>query len=103
MGEIRIRITGGRRVAAAQESAPATVALVNFLPYSSTVTVPWIAFFAMLLVALVRRHGWEYVPVVIFLGIGQWYASDLAISDIADGVSLLSFAGVWVISGKTRT
>ena len=103
MGEHRIRITGGRRAAFAQDGAPATVVLADFLPYSSTVTVPWIAFFAMLLVALVRRHGWEYVPVVIFLGIGQWYASDLAISNVAEGASLLSFAGVWVISGKTRT
>lgn len=100
---MRIRITGGCRAASAQDGAPATVALADFLPYSSTVTVPWIAFFAILLVALVRRHGWEYVPVVIFLGIGQWYASDLAISSVAEGVSLLSFAGVWVISGKTRT
>lgn len=77
--------------------------MVDFLPCSSTVTVLWIAFFAMLVVALVRRHGWEYVPVVIFLGVGRWYTSDMAVGDIADGVSLLSFAGVWVISGKTRT
>ena len=57
----------------------------------------------MLLVALVRRHGWEYVPLVIFLGVGRWYASDLAISEIADGVSPLSFAGVWLVSGKTQS
>ena len=63
----------------------------------------WIGFFAMLLVALVRRHGWEYVPLVLFLGVGRWYASDLAISDIADGVSLLSFAGVWLVGGKTQS
>ena len=79
------------------------VALADFLPSRSIVTALWITFFAMLLVALVRRHGWEYVPVVIFLGVGRWYASNMAISDVADGVSLLSFAGVWVISGKTQT
>ena len=77
--------------------------MANFLPSGALVTTVWIAFFAMLLVALVRRHGWEYVPVVIFLGVGRWYASDMAISDVADGLSLLSFAGVWVISGKTQT
>ena len=63
----------------------------------------WIGFFVMLLVALVRRHGWEYVLLVLFLGVGRWYASDLSISDIADGVSLLSFAGVWLVSGKTQS
>ena len=60
-------------------------------------------FVGLFVLRLIQRHGWEYVPVVIFLGIGQCYASDLAISDIADGVSLLSFAGVWVISGNTQT
>lgn len=63
----------------------------------------WIGFFVMLLMAMVRRHGWEYVPLVIFLGVGRWYTSDLAISDVTDGLSLLSFAGVWLVSGKTES
>ena len=62
----------------------------------------WIVFFGFLLVALVRRHGWAYVPVVIFLGIGRWYVSDLDISGAVNGLSLLSFAGVWLVSGRTE-
>jgi len=62
----------------------------------------WVVFFGFLLVALVRRHGWEYVPVVIFLGIARWYVSDLAIAGAANGLSLLSFAGVWLVSGRTE-
>ena len=62
----------------------------------------WLVFFGFLLLALVRRHGWEYVPIVVFLGVGRWYVSDLAIGDIANGLSLLSFAGIWLVSGKTQ-
>ena len=62
----------------------------------------WLVFFVFLLVALVRRHGWEYVPVIVFLGIGRWYVSDLAIADAANGISVLSFAGVWLVSGRTQ-
>ena len=62
----------------------------------------WVVFFAFLTVALVRRHGWEYVPVVIFLGFARWYVSDLAIAEVANGLSLLSFAGIWIVSGRTQ-
>lgn len=64
-------------------------------------TAIWIALLALLVVALVRRHGWEYVPLVILIGVGRFYVSEMAISDIADGLSLVSFAGVWLASGKT--
>ena len=63
----------------------------------------WLASFALLLVGLIRRHGWEYVPLVVFLGLGRWWASDLAFSEVADGLSLLSFAGVWIVSSKTQS
>lgn len=80
-----------------------TGALAGSLPYHFQMAALWFGFFAMLLMAMVRRHGWEYVPLVIFLGVGRWYTSDLAIIDVADGLSLLSFAGVWLVSAKTES
>ncbi len=67
-------------------------------------TVVWIGTFAFLIIALIRRHGWEYVPLVILIGLGRWYvsASGLAVGSLADIVTLILIAGVWVISGWTR-
>ena len=44
-------------------------------------TAIWIALLALLVVALIRRHGWEYVPLVILIGVGRFYASEMAIGD----------------------
>ena len=54
-----------------------------------------------MLLTLIRRHGWEYVPVLLFLGVGRWYASGLSLGLAADGLTLFAFAGVWVVSKKT--
>ena len=61
----------------------------------------WLALFGLLLVIVVRRHGWEYVPLVIFLGVGRWYVSGMAIGVTADGLSIVAFAGLWVVTGRT--
>jgi hypothetical protein len=68
---------------------------------SWSMTAIWIALLAILVVALVRRHGWEYVPLVILIGVGRFYASGMAIGEMTDGLALVSFAGVWLVSGKT--
>ncbi len=69
---------------------------------SWSMTAIWIALLTLLVVALVRRHGWEYVPLVILIGVGRFYASGMAIGDVTDGLALVSFAGVWLVSGKTE-
>ncbi len=76
--------------------------LAGCLLHPWVMTAMWIALFGLLAVALVRRHGWEYVPLVLLLGVGRFYASGMAIGDFADGLTLVSFAGVWLISGKTE-
>ena len=76
--------------------------LASSLLHPCVMTAIWIAIFGLLAFALVRRHGWEYVPLVLLLGVGRFYASGMAIGDYADGLTLVSFAGVWLVSGKTR-
>ena len=76
--------------------------LAGSLLHPWVMTAIWIALFGLLAFALVRRHGWEYVPLVLLLGVGRFYASGMVIGDFADGLTLVSFAGVWLVSGKTR-
>ncbi len=68
----------------------------------SPMDMVWYGVFALLACGLVKRHGWEYVPLVIFLGVGRWYTTEMAIGDMVDGLTLASFAGVWVVSGRTQ-
>ena len=56
----------------------------------------------LLTCSLIRRHGWEYVPLVILMGVGRWYAADVAVGPILDTLAVVLTAGVWVISLKTR-
>ena len=72
------------------------------LPETLMVDVLWVGVFALLAIALVRRHGWEYVPIVILLAGGRWYASGMAVGGLADSVTLASLAGVWFVTAKTR-
>ena len=65
-------------------------------------TAVWLAILSLLVVALVRRHGWEYVPLVVLIGVGRFFASGMAVGDMADGLALVSFAGVWLVSGRTE-
>ena len=66
------------------------------------VDVLWIGVFVLLAIALIRRHGWEYVPVIMLLAAGRWYTSGMAVENLADGVTLASFAGIWFVTAKTR-
>ena len=80
---------------------PSDYGMAGSLLKSWSMTAIWIALLAILVVALVRRHGWEYVPLVILIGVGRFYASGMAIGEMTDGLALVSFAGVWHVSGKT--
>ncbi len=66
------------------------------------VDVIWIGVFALIALSLIRRHGFEYVPVIILLGVGRWYTSGMAVEGLAESVTLASFAGIWFVAGKTR-
>ena len=80
---------------------PSDYGMAGSLLKSWSMTAIWIALLAILVVALVRRHGWEYAPLVILIGVGRFYASGMAIGEMTDGLALVSFAGVRLVSGKT--
>ena len=70
---------------------------------SWSMTAIWIALFALLVVALgstprmgIRAAGDPH------WGRGRFCASGMAIGDVTDGLTLVSFAGVWLVSGKTE-
>lgn len=65
-------------------------------------SIAWIAFLGLLILRLVRRHGWEYVPVLLLIAGVRWYAGGDVQAGLADGLTLASVAGVWVITGITR-
>lgn len=65
-------------------------------------TLVWIAFLGLLMIKLIRRHGWEYVPVLFIVAGARWYAGDEIAAGMADGLTLASVAGVWVLTGFTR-
>lgn len=65
-------------------------------------TIAWVAFLGLLVVKLVRRHGWEYVPILLLIAGIRWYAGDQVQAGLADGLTLASVAGVWMVTGITR-
>ena len=77
-------------------------ALAACLPEKLKVDVLWVGVFTLLAIALIRRHGWEYVPIVILLAGGRWYTSGMGIGSLADSVTLASFAGIWFVTARTR-
>ena len=76
--------------------------LAGSLLVSWSMTAIWLGLFGLLAISLVRRHGWEYVPLVVLIGVGRFYASGMAMGELADGLTLASFAGLWVVSGRTQ-
>ena len=69
---------------------------------SGDVTILWMGFLALLVLKLIRRHGWEYVPLLLLVAGVRWYAGDHIQAAMADGLTLASVAGVWLITGFTR-
>ena len=58
--------------------------------------------FVTLVLVLVRRHEWEYVPPVVFIVFGWWFASDLGIGRFADLVMLVALGVVWMLSARAQ-
>ena len=61
----------------------------------------WLGFSGLFVIALVRRHGWEYVPIVVLIAFGRWYISGRPTGGSADLLALLSFAALWMIAKRT--
>ena len=59
----------------------------------------WFAFFGLFGIVLIRRYGWEYVPLVALLAATRWYTGG---GVPADGVVLVGAATVWIAARVTR-
>ena len=63
-------------------------------------TLLWSAFIGLFVLRLIKRHGWEYVPLVVF-AFGVWmYAGSHDHSGVGDTLLLAATAGVHVITRK---
>ncbi len=71
-------------------------------PVSPKMNFLWVGFLSLLVIKLVKRHGWEYVPVLMLVAGVRWYAGDHLMGGLADGLTLTSIAGVWLVTGITR-
>ena len=61
----------------------------------------WLGFSGLFVIALVRRHGWEYVPIVVLIAFGRSYLSGRPIGQSADLLALVSFAALWMLEKRT--
>ena len=51
----------------------------------------WVASLSLFVVTIIRRHGWEYVPLVVLLGVARWYTDTRQYGGaLADGFFLAS-------------
>ena len=62
----------------------------------------WVAFLVLLMIKLIRRHGWEYIPVLLIVAGVRLYTGDTVPGGIADALALVSVAGIWLVTGFTR-
>ena len=57
-------------------------------------------FVGLFLLRLIKRHGWEYVPIVLFAFGAWWYFGNHVPAGLADGVLLTAISGVHVLTRK---
>lgn len=63
----------------------------------------WVASLSLFVVTIIRRHGWEYVPLVVLLGVARWYTDTRQYGGaLADGFFLASIAAVWMVTRVAR-
>ena len=60
----------------------------------------WCGFVGLFLVRLIKRHGWEYVPLVLFAVVAGWYHGNQATGGLEDGILLSTLAGVYFVTLK---
>ena len=53
----------------------------------------------LFLLRLIKRHGWEYIPVVCFAVCAWWYLGNHRSAGVGDGVLLTAIAGVQLVTG----
>ena len=60
----------------------------------------WCGFVGLFLMPLIKRHGWEYVPLVLFAFSAWWYLGNQATAGLEDGILLSTLAGVYFVTRK---
>lgn len=58
------------------------------------------SFVGLFIVRLIRRHGWEYVPVVLLALGASLYLGNEAPAGAGDGVLFAAIAGVHLVTRK---
>ncbi len=60
----------------------------------------WYGFIGAFVLRLIKRHGWEYVPLVV-LAFGAWvYMGSQGQGSVGDPLLLAATAGVHVVTRK---
>ena len=59
----------------------------------------WCGFVGLFLLRLIKRHGWEYVPVVL-LAFGAWWYFGNQAGGLGDGVLLTAITGVHLVTRR---
>ena len=61
-------------------------------------TLLWFGVSFGFVVRLIRRHGWEYVPLVLLAYGARLYDIDPGQALIWDGLALSTMAGIWIVT-----
>jgi len=62
-------------------------------------TFMWGGLVGLFLLRLIKRHGWEYVPVIL-LALGAWWYLGSNAGLAGDGVLIAAVSGVHLITRK---
>ncbi len=63
-------------------------------------TLLWSGFVGLFILRLIKRHGWEYVPIVLFAFGAWWYFGSHAPGGLGDGLMLTAITGVHLVTRK---
>ena len=57
-------------------------------------------FVGLFILRLIKRHGWEYVPVVLLAFAASWYFGSHGPAGLGDGILFSAIAGVHLVTRK---
>ena len=60
----------------------------------------WCGFIGLFVLRLIKRHGWEYVPIVLLAFGAWWYFGNRAPAALRDGVLPTAVTGVHLVIRK---
>ena len=63
----------------------------------------WLGFVGLFILRLIRRHGWEYVPIVLLAFGAWWYFGNHGAGAFRDGMLLTAIGGVHFVTRRDIT